>query len=414
MKKVWIITLLLSFLIIGCSSSDSSTPSVDNTIATMGINNAESLFITEGSSLVPQSKLIQSGNEDAKRLFKITPDGYIQEVTYYNEDGKEIETIDEQPAAIYDVNSEYIIVGFGYNKSNINNGYLVRKSDGAVFDISNAGFPKEPMNYFKNVDVVKTDSTGNLYYRAGNWPSLGITKLDTENLTGTILTPEHHNLEYFTVDAQGNIAYWARDNNDTSNSVKRIIKTNGGMEFLDSRKFWRGLDNKIHYVDNDENKINRILINDSFELEVETYGSTPENHFNLGFNDYKIEIDNRIIIARPSGDIYEVYNNDATPRKVNVTISDIVLADASDNYYYLFGDNGKLIRVNPSNDSTTTLLDEEYDIYKMNVSSDDKIIFNALKMEDGATVIGEIDPSGDVNIISDTLEQEVVSLERIN
>ncbi|MCK8827700.1 hypothetical protein MWH25_08080 [Natroniella acetigena] len=54
----------------------------------------------------------------------------------------------------------------------------------------------------------------------------------------------------------------------------------------------------------------------------------------------------------------------------------------------------------------------------MNVSSDDKITFNALRMEDGATVIGEVTPeiapSEKVNIISDTLEQEVVSLERIN
>ena len=42
------------------------------------------------------------------------------------------------------------------------------------------------------------------------------------------------------------------------------------------------------------------------------------------------------------------------------------------------------------------------------------MIFNALRMPDGAKIIGEIDSGGTVTILDETLNTEVTVLERIN
>jgi hypothetical protein len=49
----------------------------------------------------------------------------------------------------------------------------------------------------------------------------------------------------------------------------------------------------------------------------------------------------------------------------------------------------------------------------MTVNGNNTVTFNALRMSDGAIVIGEISASGQVRILDSTLNTEVVVLERI-
>ncbi len=53
----------------------------------------------------------------------------------------------------------------------------------------------------------------------------------------------------------------------------------------------------------------------------------------------------------------------------------------------------------------------DYDIYTMCVNNDNEIIFNALRNNDGVVVIGIIDSKGNVDIIDDTFDKKITSLE---
>ena len=123
-----------------------------------------------------------------------------------------------------------------------------------------------------------------------------------------------------------------------------------------------------------------------------------------------------------SGDaLFEVYNEETkTVRKIpystfNLTNSKV--SKASSNYYYIAGvstsTKSVLVRINPVDDSFTTLLNGTYDIYKMEIDSDDKVTFNALSLIDGSIVIGTVDANGDTEILETNLEEEVVILERL-
>ena len=93
------------------------------------------------------------------------------------------------------------------------------------------------------------------------------------------------------------------------------------------------------------------------------------------------------------------------------------VSKASSNYYYIAGvstsTKSVLVRINPVDDSFTTLLNGTYDIYKMEIDSDDKVTFNALSLIDGSIVIGTVDANGDTEILETNLEEEVVILERL-
>ena len=109
----------------------------------LDLSNAKSLYISgsSGTSANNAAKSL-SDTQNTQKMFKITKEGYIQEVKYLDENKKEI-TITQRPTAIHPINDNYICVGFGWSVGDMNTCYLVRKSDGAVFDMEKAGRPKK-------------------------------------------------------------------------------------------------------------------------------------------------------------------------------------------------------------------------------------------------------------------------------
>ena len=54
-----------------------------------------------------------------------------------------------------------------------------------------------------------------------------------------------------------------------------------------------------------------------------------------------------------------------------------------------------------------------YVVYKMEISKDEEITFNAMRMSDGAKVIGIVSPNGNLSILDSELSSEIVSLIKI-
>lgn len=388
-------------------------------LSKMNISDAEYLFIAPGS---------------AKRLFKITDENYIIEVTYEDENGEPM-TMKKEPVSIYNIDDNYMIICFGLDDYNIDEGYLVRKNDGAVFSLENAGFPFVQPNHFKNDKTVYTDSSGNIYYRTAlqepGYIIAELVKLNTENMdsiTKTTYSPTEEHVEGFIVDKNGSAPYYGRLKTEISGSktIFRIRKANGGLYNLPSgtTNFWLGLDG-VSYFLNSSGKIQKMSINSSYNVELIEYGSAYGPFYYNTYNSYKLALKDRIIIVDTSqGEIYEVYNPSEQPREINLTSSPIPTircAVASDNYYYLSGTDGEnkavLIQVNATDDSWTSLYAADtYDIYTMSVSSFDILLFNALRMSDGIKVIGEInatDSPAELSILDEISNTEMTVLERI-
>ena len=230
----------------------------------------------------------------------------------------------------------------------------------------------------------------------------------------------------FCADKNGNVAYKGRDNG--GNQILRYKKGSGGFETLPGSPnmsfttYWTDFsDDTMFYHNgslNDDIDLKKIVTS---PFELVDYGTT-DLQVPCGFTSLlKVKNKNRIVALGGCTFIYDLYNPNGEARNIsydNFELTSIKFGASSDNYYYIVGTSvaGKsiLMKVNPENDSYELLINGEYDVYKMDVSSSDEIVFNALKLSDGKIVLGEIDQSGMITILDETLENQVLVLERIN
>ena len=124
----------------------------------------------------------------------------------------------------------------------------------------------------------------------------------------------------------------------------------------------------------------------------------------------KIKNKDKVIAISDGEYIYEFFNAYGKVRSISMTefgLRSMKFGVSSDNFYYVVGlnDVGKatLLKINPTDDSLEVLINGEFDIYKLDVSPNDEIVFNALSMADGKNVIGEIDATGEIKILNENL-----------
>ena len=454
MKISKILFSAILFLMLGCFSNNGSGSAGTRILSKMDIAGASNLFIA------PSSSLTKSG-ASVNKLFKVTEDGYVQEVTYTVEDEKgnpvsSTETL--SPTSMALLNNDYLIIAFRKNYNYNYDGpgsesdnYLVSIGTGACY-IYTADIPLCVLtNYIPSPHAgqnIETDNNGNIYFVALSFSSMStspryslkkLSVTDIDNVTITTVSAATDDVDKFGVDIDGNIAYGGRDLSNSN--VLRYIKSSGEIENLSgtSPLFWRGFNGKLYYYNgsNLSNSIKELIANPFTVLD---YGS------NASFSMYvdsearllKIKNKDRIIVhnsiysnyfdAGGSGTnvspIYEVYNGITHEPSVIADYSTFSLASvkcsiASDDYYYIAGTSSGgtpknvLVRVDPADNSYTTLIDGGYDIYKMTVDSNDVITFSALRMSDGAIVMGEVSSLGNITVLDATLTAEVVVLERI-
>jgi hypothetical protein len=389
-------------------------------ISKIDIVGAASLFIAPGTTSIAELGVNSVGT--VNKLFMITPEGYVQEVTYLDENGDVIAQNLVEPTAIYNVNSTYVIVCFSFNE-----GYLVRKTDGAVYSLSDAGIPHVQLQFgnFQNAERILTDSSGNIYYQyssTGEASQVKLAKIDVSdpnNLTKINYLPDTDTPHGFWVTAEGHVVY-----NYGDGGSNRIKKSNGGIYNLPSyiwMPFWIGLDGKIKYQNPGDgtDKIYTVNIDGSYNVSLTDVAGVS---IGQAVSQAILKFSDRILIidVQWTSGVKEVENPTNNPRNVTIpSISEIGLAVQSESYYYISGTNASneplLLRVNPQNDAVTTLINPNiYDIYKMTVSSDNTVTFNALRMSDGVKVLGLVSFQGTITIIDEVLNTEVIALEKIN
>ena len=444
MKKFFILLVLFTTLVFfscdngGMIPSNSSGNSNSGNIKrqlVINFSDASNIYIGKSTKSASRSS---SRDITENKLFKITEDGYVQEVTFFYEvqvfdqEGKLVEIKTEQstetfvPTSITKLNDNYLLVCFNYNDN-----YLVDTKTGNGFKYPyDAPREDSSINHFYG-ESIQIDKVGNIYYSSNN-KVLKIIISDPQNISVKQITPSIESVwTEWSVDSYGNCAYEAQDNQ--GNGVIRLKKESGGYKNLPGDSnfshtcFWQGLDGNIYYY-NSSNPGSVIKKIDKTNYEILDVPFAEGDYIGggCGFNALlKAKNKNRTILVE-DGSAYpyfhEVFNPDTnlvTTRKASdIGLNKIKFAISSDDYYYFVGwdeaHNCKVVKVNPvSFDYEYLLSDGEYDVYNLSTSND-SVIFNALRMSDGAIVMGKIYNDKSIEILDDKLEENVTVLERIN
>lgn len=331
------------------------------------------------------------------------------------------------PDGIYVVNTNYLIVSFGYSEA-----YLVRKADGAVFSLNNVGSPSDEVSYYTG-DIVNSDNSGNIYYITSfnsSIPSV-LVKINTQdpnNLTATTYSASGDTVTSFTLDSSGNAAYQGEDSG--KNSVMRFRYASGGFAILPGEPnysftcSWIGFDGLFYFYDGSLPYLQQMYVSNNVLTYTNWGGIAVE--FNDGVqNLLKIPAKNHIIAFSSSGgsSIYDLYNPSNYAKTLDMSLfnlSAMKTEACSANYYYIVGTSGGqpvLLKIDPDDTTYTTystLINGNYDIYSLTVSTNDNVTFNALRMSDGCIVYGSIASNGTISIIDTNMNAQATILQRIN
>ena len=418
-RKVLISMLAAMIFVIGCEKDDSGIDKLKK----LDIVNASSLFITSDNFLKSSST---KSSFDGGKLFKITDAGYVEEVKYYDEKGNEI-SVTYYPNAIYNVCDNYVIVVFDNDAI----GYLVRKHDGAVFSINEA-VPSRYLIDYSKMKVLQMDAQGRSYFRAHGEEQIVVSKVNFDNpesITVQRVSPTNEQVGYFTINHEGSVIYYGFVGGDANVSVHRIITPTGSLinipyDVVNESVFWQGIDGEIYYLmsaADEQYQVVKFTI-DNNALNQENYGNPDDlgslYWWGLG-QAVKLPLQNKLYIINRD-EVFEVFNPSSQPFKVEgLGMNSIKYGAASYYYYYIAGNNEAfqpaLKKVNANNNIAEDILSPgEYDVYNMIVTENDIVTFTGVRMSDGKRVIGEIDNTGNLTIVDEELDSEVIVFERIN
>lgn len=411
----------------------------------IGIVGAEALFIAKK----PAASREASADSNDTALYMVTDSGTIDEITY---EGEAQETIEPgiAPSGIFPVNDEYFILQFdsteAQNGLNPNaSSYLCRKSDGATFILndgdasfsanSNVGNPHLRCVWdYLNGRSIQTDREGDIYYvgygiRSGAFFSERLIKIDIsdpERITSTFHSAaQNEQVRAFQVSADGHTLYSFQSQPGLASGM-RIRSNSGALKNLPGidTAFWTGSDGAFYYnvlpAGQSQGGIHRVTADAAGAL-TDTVVQTPGISITLApWMVYLLSTADRILLVNTYGDVILAETPDGQRRILFTrTFNTLRAAGASEKYFYLAANDAEsepsVYRIDPETTVVTPMLPRgKYEVYHMAVGRDDAINFNALRMSDGADVIGEISPDGTVTIISETTDsREMIVLVRM-
>lgn len=423
MKRGLTIVLAALVLLTGCDGGYGDYGDVSALL----ITDAESLY------LAPKPKTEEAAARDAEGnvMFKITKEGIVIEVTFTNDKGKTESTEKLKPNALYHANDEYFIVVYDlYNPQNGNNvSHLVSKKTGAVYSLENVGVPDGPINDFENHPVVLSDGQNNLYYstygygNGKNYELYCVNVSNPEKVFAKALTSVNdgsQQLDQYNVDVAGNVIY---SHSGLNNRGVRLVFAGGGYKNLNIDSYWTAPDGKLYYqgyvhdetTGESEYPIYRLDIEGQEVTETE-YGNVDVDIYT--YTSYYLTSGGRAYILEYGGQLIEVYNPEGKPHLVEgvPALTNIQAVTQSEEELFIAGESDgdpRVIRVNPVTGAWSDLYTPgDYEVYNM-VYAGGRLTVNALRMSDGAIIMGELDGTGKMNVLDETSNSKVLYLTRI-
>ncbi len=349
---------------------------------------------------------------DPKTFFKVSTDGSFQEIVYLSKNGTPLK-MSMLPSSICNLNADYIFVATEYDYQTQTSAYLIRKSDGVLFPIKF----DEAIDYFMEWPFGKIDvfqgPNNHIYFSAYSNLVVKIYKVNINNpsnMRGIICSPTNENIENYAVDSRGNILFCS------TNGIKynRIKKANGSIENVNANiaGICVGSDDNFYYEDYKGATI------DIIQLKIDNlYNSTYTNLGSYSTSALSSYSNNGTVLGTPykflngtktvfaNINVFEELDPATTVTTYTTPISGIIDISNSTNFIYLSGNSalnqGELLKISKSNYSSYSNIvsPTNYSVYKLASSSNDVVVFSALRLSDGKNVIVRIDNTGTENIL---------------
>ncbi len=408
------------------SSSDKTTSHTITSLKYLNVDDAKALLISSDSIKTAPKRSYSDIGDISQILSKLDGNENILEVEPSTEevsielnDNADYESYisfdDMYPYYSENINSEYLVVLYTTTETADMpiKSFIIRKSDGFAFDLEkNIPYYKSTAN--PNHKVMQSDDNGNFYTilqtgSAGNDGVVYKINIVSDSITKEIYSLDGDVVSNFNVDSYGNLAYNGTDKNN--NSIVKYLKATGEELSLPGsngtqRVFYNDFDGNMNmhmpYENIEGTDTKRI---NGLDYTISDYGTASIGTFENSASILYME--NKGSVMAIFGSIYEIVNEESEPRNLEITskfnLSSITLSSASKNYYYISGLNDEyktvLLKIDPNNDSYTTLINGEYDLSSMSVSKNDSVSFNALRNSDAQNVIGSISADGIIKVI---------------
>lgn len=400
--------------------------------------NQPRLNITDAAGIVVYKNPSGAGGRiatEGTNLYKITTDGNVESVKFVDADGQNLDPnasgVSINVKRAYDAGDFIVLDGEFVAWDTLGNyqdyyNLLIRKSDGAVFEIRSSTSRRDINSDLGELQEVnfQSDKDGNLYYVNNEGK---IMKVDVSNPSDLFIMeylPTGQTTFYFIVDRDGNCVYEYGED-------YRLRKGPGGIfEFQsgepDPSEFWVGSNGMMYFTsydhDNGVPTIGQLNVNGNGEVSSTELWAAPG--FNEGFGVqntnhnyyYRIVRQNSIVfIAFENGSHWEF--SEGNNQVINFELPDLSLSTKvtySDDYYYL-AEGTNLYKVSFADHNYSSILTPgEYEVYTMSVNNDEILQINALRFSDGRKIIAEINAQGEFNVIDEEQDKEALYLQRLN
>ncbi|GAB1449045.1 hypothetical protein MASR2M44_20670 [Bacteroidota bacterium] len=441
MKKLGIIGLSLFVLVSGACKKGGNDSSQNSSIPKyMDIVDAQSLFIGTPTGLKKGSAGTQ--------IFKVMNDSVVIEVISKDERGNDI-TNAIRPVNICNLSNNYLTVTFDipFGNNTVSGGirtFLVRKSDGAVFQGENLIETAVKDGNFagRQGDLIYEDKSGNIYYPKFNGVQsngYSIFKLNVSNpnaLTIQKYSASGDDVSYFTINRYGDLLY------------------RGGMNQIRYRHPSKGffnIEKNVMYLLYDANHNNIYGIKGSYNGEdkksmlifnrdsLNFVGSPDTSGLDLIRDFCKIKERSKMLYYGNSrnnnqqGDfLFEFSGSNPICSRMVSTWSLGLLGGANgpklpiiqligtNNNYIIYGHdiNSRkvLLKVDGANHAVIQRkeLDNEIEVQQLVAGSNDEILFYGLRMIDGKKVLATLNASNTITVIKVFEDMDLNTLIRIN
>ena len=398
MKNI-IYSLLITTMITSCgdvpeeySDDMASTPSSMK----LNINNAKSIFMSSSNRTSSES---ENSNQvpRPKKIFKYTEDGAVEEVTLTLEDGSKL--VEKHEPLSIDSIGGYVIFTFGPDVILPETCYLDNTSNNNVHNLG--GVKRKcpvPQGFSRQAKIYLEDS--NLYFRYADHEeqSYYVQKVNLEDMSKSMYSPDTADVMNFMVDSFGNMVYtdWVAGEVILRKKDGELYTLLSGQNDATASTYWIGLDGNNYIFDVNNDKVYKITIGTDGVVRKTLYKSSTAIMVNADTEILKLK--NNIVFVTYGNYSNITVDDGYTFETMNIPFDNITNAKVSNEYVYVSGNEG-LIKIDLFYDTITEMYNEgTYEIYDFDVTSNDSITFSALRISDGKSVLGEISEDGNLTI----------------
>ena len=455
----------------GGGSTTTSGPTADEiaqSIHHLDLSGAQALMLTGSSnSTLTAAVTTTDGALEPNSLYKVTSSGTLVRVGIMDEMNVELPRGTITPSVVKELTADYVVMGFSIETqadpsiggSTFTTKYfLVHKKTGLAYNATAVIAQTNMTNSGSTPPYIETDDQNNIYINSSgigyfeNYFKIDTSTLGTSSLSAQLI----QNIDRIVrgeIDSSGEyMLYRGRSIDDStvhrylnlnSDAIANISLPNAGSIV----GIYKGLNGRVYlsvneadgvYVyttelDNNSNLIlNKIGLwsvnRTSSGIGVELGSSSAPGRSYSGHANTRKEIVGGQIVYFFSGGFYAAATVDPEAGRViyHDAVRDLFIGtpsyQVSSNYIFLYGTEAAsgldvIMRYDPVTlDTVVFSVDSTLDMNSYQVLSTDKVRFEAIKLSDQSTVIGEIDSNGNVTI-TDTIaatDPEILILEAIS